>query len=291
MANQYRIITDATADLPLAMVKELEIAVVPMEYVLDGQVCTYAPADDETSIKEFYAALRNGKMANTSQINGLVYQQIFEEYLSRGEDILYIAFSSGLSATKYAAELCMEELREKYPERKLVCIDSLCASAGEGLLVYTAVQKQKAGMTLDELTTWLTENLLHLCHWVTVDDLNFLKRGGRISASTAVVGSMLQIKPIIHVDDEGHLINVGKARGRKKSLQTLAEEMENTYLPEQNELVLIGHGDSYEDAAYLKSIIQEKYRQLDVRIVPIGPIIGAHAGPGVIALFFYGTKR
>ena len=291
MANQYRIITDATADLPLSMVKELEIAVVPMEYVLDGQVCAYAPAADETAIKEFYAALRNGKTANTSQINGLVYEQIFEEYLSRGEDILYIAFSSNLSATKHVAALCMEELKEKYPERELVCFDSLCASAGEGLLVYTAVQKQKAGCSLDELTAWLKENAGHLCHWFTVDDLNFLKRGGRISASTAVVGSVLQIKPVLHVDDEGRLINMAKARGRKKSLHMLFEEMEKTYWPAQHPLVLIGHGDSYEDAAYLGSLIQEKYPQAVVKIVPIGPIIGAHVGPGVIALYFWGKKR
>ena len=289
--NGYVIVTDSTADLTQTIVQDLGILVLPMEYILDGTVCHYAPTDDESDITAFYQALKGGKMAQTSQVSPMTYYAYFRPILERGQDILYIAFSSGLSATYETACQVIAELQKEFPQRRILAVDSLCASAGEGLLVYAAAQKQKQGLDMETLYQWLLQNRLHLCHWFTVDDLAFLKRGGRISASTAMVGDILQIKPVMHVDDAGHLVPVSKAHGRKKSLHALAQAMQKSCIPAENEVIFIGHGNSVEDATLLKKLIATSFPQFFVQIVPIGPIIGAHAGPGVIALFFFGSPR
>ena len=287
----YQIITDATVDLSLEMEKELDICIIPMEVEIDGQAFTFSPSEGNLSSKNFFTAMREGKKARTSQINPMVYREYFERYLSQGMDILYLCFSSGLSSSIQSARIAMKELAEAYPQRKLLCVDSLCASAGEGLFVYTAVMKKRKGMELLALHSWLEEHKLNLCHWFTVDDLQHLRRGGRISATTAVVGTALQIKPVLHVDDEGHLINMAKVRGRKKSLTALAEHMEEAWTPELDDTIFISQGDCPEDAAYLSDAIRRFAPDAKITVFDMGPIIGAHAGPGVVALFFWGSKR
>ncbi|WP_343209487.1 DegV family protein [Anaerolentibacter hominis] len=287
----YQIVTDATADLTQDVVQALGIDVIPMEYDIDGEVHTFAPGGSDISLETFYSQLRDGRQAHTSQINPLVYKEHFERYLAQGMDVLYICFSSGLSATIQGAHTCIQKLQEKYPDRRIYCVDSLCASSGEGFFVYSAKKKQDEGMEIEELNQWLNDHRLNVCHWFTVDDLGHLRRGGRISSATAIMGTALQIKPILHVDEEGHLINMFKVRGRKKSLSGLMEHMSQTWTPELGTEVFIGHGDCPADADYLASLIRDKHPQAQVSIFPIGPIIGAHAGPGVVALFFWGSSR
>lgn len=211
--------------------------------------------------------------------------------LAEGEDVLYIAFSSGLSGTCQSAFIAKQQLEEQFPGRRVEVFDSLAASMGEGLLVYLAAQQQKAGLTLDQLLAWLKENVLHLCHWFTVDDLNHLKRGGRVSAATALVGTMLGIKPVLHVDDEGHLIPVSKVRGRKQSLDELVRKMAETVLDPAGQTVFISHGDCLADAQYVEKRIRETLGVKKFYINFIGPVIGAHSGPGTVALFFLGQHR
>lgn len=203
--------------------------------------------------------------------------------------MLILAFSSGLSTTCQSARLSAQELSEKYPERKVYAVDTLCASLGQGLLVWHAVQEKNKGKSIEAVREWVEENKLRLCHWFTVDDLHFLKRGGRISAATAVVGSMLSIKPVLHVDDEGHLINVGKARGRGASLTALVDKMEETAI--DVDTVFISHGDCLADAEKVKDMVEERFGTREIVINHVGPVIGAHSGPGTLALFFLGTQR
>lgn len=289
--DDYVIISDATTDLAIEHAQKANIKIIAMPIELDCQPYSYSPCGGDISIKDFYDQLRAGKTAHTSQINVAVYSAVFEEYLKNNQDVIYIAFSSGLSNTILAAKTAIEELSAKYPERKIYCVDSLCASVGEGLMVYFAAQKRDEGLSIDELYNWVLENRLHLCHWFTVEDLEYLRKGGRISATAAAVGTMIQIKPVMHVDDEGHLINVSKVRGRKKSLTAMVEAMKQTFLPDQSKTVFIGHGDSIEDANFVKDHVLDSFPDTEIHIMPIGPIIGAHTGPGVIALFFIGTKR
>ena len=289
--NPYVIITDATADLPADIAAELGVTVIPMEFQLSGQTYEHFADAHVIPIPDVYNRLRNGEPASTSQINAYTYVQYFEPFFQEGKDILYIAFSSGLSGTQQAAVIAANELTEKHPELKFSCVASLCASMGEGLFLYTASTKKECGLLFDELNQWLLDNRLHLCHWFTVDDLNHLKRGGRISGATAAIGSILNIKPVMHVDDEGHLIAVSKVRGRKKSLISLVDHMEKTYYPDKNDIIFIGHGDSLEDAEFVRDLVQEKFGISNILIGYIGPVIGAHSGPGTIALFFFGSQR
>ena len=289
--NPYKIVTDATVDMSAELEKELDIHILPMEVEVDGQPFTFSPREGNLSSQAFFKALREGKKASTSQINPVVYRECFETYLSQGMDILYICFSSGLSSTIQSAKIAMEEMAEAYPDRKILCVDSLCASAGEGLFVYTAAKKKQAGMEFLELYQWLEDNKLHLCHWFTVDDLQHLRRGGRVSATTAIVGTALQIKPVLHVDNEGHLINMAKVRGRKKSLSALADHLKETWTPEVDDAIFISQGDCPEDAAYVADCIRRFAPDAEITVFDMGPIIGAHAGPGVVALFFWGNSR
>ena len=246
---------------------------------------------DFVILTAFYQLLRQGQVATTSAINVAQYTDALEPLLQAGKDVLVLAFSSGLSTTYNSSRIAVEELSEKYPERKIYTVDTLCASLGQGLLVYLAVKEQKKGRSIEEVRDWVEENKLHLCHQFTVDDLHFLKRGGRISATTAVVGSMLQIKPVLHVDNEGHLINIAKARGRQASLKALVDKMEKTAIDPANQVVFISHGDCLEDAHTVEKMVKERFGVKEVYINYVGPVIGAHSGPGTLALFYVGSER
>ena len=253
-----------------------------------GQTIADSVSEDT---KAFYEAMRQGESATTSAANPDAWANAMEPVLAQGKDVLVIAFSSGLSTTYQSAVIAADELREKYPDRKIAVVDSLCASLGQGLLCWHAARKQDEGLSLEALTAWLEEHKLNLCHWFTVDDLAYLKRGGRISAATALVGTLLNIKPVLHVDDEGHLVSVSKSRGRKASLQAMVDQMEKSALPGENDYIMICHGDCYEDAQLLANMCKEKLGVKEVFIGYTGAVIGSHSGPGTLALFFLGSKR
>ncbi len=288
---EYQIITDSTTDLSSEMINELGIHVIPLCYIMGGKTLHNIPGGGEMDEHTFYEKLRGGETSTTAQINTEEFLQQFTPVLEEGKDILYLAFSSGLSGTCQSAMIAKQELQEKYSDRRIEVFDTLCASMGEGLLVYHAAMLQKAGKDIDEVLAWLKENVLRLCHWFTVDDLNHLKRGGRVSAATALVGTMLGIKPVLHVDDEGHLIAVSKVRGRKQSLDALVKKMEETAIEPKEQTIFISHGDCLEDAQYVAEQVREKMGTVDIKINFIGPVIGAHSGPGTVALFFLGSRR
>ena len=289
--SEYVLITDSSADLSQEMVQELGVTVLPLSFTIQGKTYRNYPDNREMDLPLFYDMLRAGELATTSVVNVAEYTQAVEPILQEGKDVLILAFSSGLSSTYQASVLAAGELREKYPDRKIYTVDTLCASLGQGLLVYLAAQEQRKGKSIEEVRDWAEETKLHLCHQFTVDDLHFLKRGGRISATTAVVGSMLQIKPVLHVDNEGHLINIGKARGRQASLKALVDKMEKTVTEEGRKTVFISHGDCRKDAVTVADMVRERFGTQDIRINFVGPVIGAHSGPGTLALFYLGTER
>ncbi len=289
--SEYVLITDSSADLSQEMVQELGVTVLPLSFTIQGKTYRNYPDNREMDLPLFYDMLRAGELATTSAVNVAEYTQAVEPILQEGKDVLILAFSSGLSSTYQASVLAAGELREKYPDRKIYTVDTLCASLGQGLLVYLAAQEQRKGKSIEEVRDWTEETKLHLCHQFTVDDLHFLKRGGRISATTAVVGSMLQIKPVLHVDNEGHLINIGKARGRQASLKALVDKMEKTVTEEGRKTVFISHGDCRKDAVTVADMVRERFGTQDIRINFVGPVIGAHSGPGTLALFYLGTER
>ena len=289
MNKNFVLLTDSSADLDASLASELDVEVMPLTVSVDGG--EYVPGN-ELDIKGFYDSLRAGKSATTSAINLDTALVIMDKYLSEGRDLLYVAFSSGLSSTAQTGMLAADEMREKYPDRKIYVVDSLCASLGQGLLVYYASQLRSEGKSIEEVRDWLEVNKLNLSHWFTVDDLHHLKRGGRVSAATAVVGTMLSIKPVLHVDNEGHLVNVSKARGRKPSIQALAAKLGETGIGDPaDQVIYISHGDCLEDAEYLAGIIREKYNPKKIVIGYVGAVIGAHSGPGTLALFFLGKER
>ena len=289
--SEFVLMTDSSADLSQEMVQELGVTVLPLSFTIQGKVYRNYPDNREMDLPLFYDMLRAGELATTSAVNVAEYTQAVEPILQEKKDVLILAFSSGLSSTYQASVLAAEELREKYPDRKIYTVDTLCASLGQGLLVYLAVQEQRKGRSIEEVRDWAESTKLHLCHQFTVDDLHFLKRGGRISATTAVVGSMLQIKPVLHVDNEGHLINIGKARGRQASLKALVDKMEKTVTEEGRKTVFISHGDCRKDAVTVADMVRERFGTQDIRINYVGPVIGAHSGPGTLALFYLGTER
>lgn len=286
--SEYKIITDSGCDLPKEMLSKLSVQAVPLIVNFRGEALE--DSVDE-GIKEIYAGLRDGEAATTSAVNPDRWMEEMEGVLAEGQDVLVIAFSSGLSTTYQSAVIAAGELKEKYPDRKILVVDSLAASLGQGLLVWYACKKKDEGLSVEELATWVEENKLHLCHWFTVDDLMYLKRGGRISAATALVGTMLKIKPVLHMDDEGHLINMSKARGRKAAIDALAEKAVELGANYDNSTMFICHGDCIEDAEYLAKLAKEKCGAKEVFIGYTGAVIGSHSGPGTLALFFMGDHR
>jgi DegV family protein with EDD domain len=284
----YQIITDSCCDLPAEKISELNIRVIPLNLLFRGESRLDAVTDE---IKEVYDGLRAGESASTSAVNPEGWTSVIEPVLKEGKDALVLTFSSGLSTTYQSAVIAANELAEQYPDRKINVVDTLCASLGQGLLVMYACQKRDEGLDLDQLTQWVDENKGNLCQWFTVDDLMYLKRGGRVSAATALVGTMLKIKPVLHVDEEGHLINVAKVRGRKASIEALANKVGQLGLPGKNDLITICHGDCIDDAKYLEQLLKEKYGTKEVFIGYTGAVIGSHSGPGTLAIFFLGNKR
>ena len=287
MAN-YQIITDSGCDLPQSLLDTLDVKAVPLYVNFRG---AEQPDSVDEGIKELYAGLRGGEAATTSAVNPDRWAAMIEPSLAEGKDAVVIAFSSGLSTTYQSAVIAGRELMEKYPERKVHVVDSLCASLGQGLLVWYACKKRDEGLSAPELAQWLEEHKLNLCHWFTVDDLMYLKRGGRISAATAVLGTMLSIKPVLHMDDEGHLINVSKARGRKASIDALAKKFSELDGGFDNSTVFISHGDCEEEAKYLAEKVKAEYGVKEVVIGYVGAVIGSHSGPGTLAFFFLGKHR
>lgn len=289
--SDFVILTDSSADLGADMAAQLDIQVLPLSFTIQGVTYHNYPDNHEMDPAVFYSMLRKGEQATTSAVNVAQYTEALEPLLQAGEDVLVLAFSSGLSATYNSSRLAVEELKEKYPDRKLYTVDTLCASLGQGLLVYLAAKEREQGKSIEEVRDWVEAHKLNLCHQFTVDDLHFLKRGGRISATTAVLGSMLQIKPVLHVDDEGHLINIAKARGRAASLKALVDKMEITAIDPKDQIVFISHGDCLADAEMVAQMVKDRMGVQQVYINYVGPVIGAHSGPGTLALFYVGTER
>lgn len=288
--EKYILTTDNTTDFAKDYFEKNGLEWMFLTYTLDGE--NYGKENDLPS-KEFYAKMRNGSMPVTSQVNPAIAKEEFRKCLNRSKNIIHIAFSSGLSGTYNSACLAAEELMEEEPDCRITVIDSLAASLGEGLLVYYALQKKNEGMEYDELVEWIEAHKLNIVHNFTVDDLFHLYRGGRVSRATAIVGTMVNIKPVLHVDNEGHLIPVGKVRGRKKALLALVDNMEKQIgsWRDKNDIVFISHGDCLDDAEYVKKLVQERFGIEKFMIEPVGSTIGAHTGPGVVALFYMGEVR
>lgn len=286
--RDYVITVNSTVDVPKEWLEERHVPVIPLKYTIDGE--TYTDMEG-LSAKEFFDKLREGKMSTTSQVNPEEAAAELEPYIKEGKDILHLGFSSGLSGTLNSMKIAGEMLEEKYPEAKVIVIDTLCACLGEALLLYKALQQKEKGMNIDELAQWVEENKLHVCHNVTVDDLNHLHRGGRVSKTTAVLGTLVQIKPIIHMDDNGKLQVIGKERGRKKSLNKIVDMAVEQSKGWDNDIIMITHGDCIEDAEYVAKLVREKMGIDNILINNIGTVIGSHTGPGVVAVFCMGNKR
>ena len=284
------IVTDSCCDLPYSYIKENYIQMISMNIEMNE----IEIKDDLAKTKEyeaFYESILNGLMPKTSQINTFEFKEIFEKYIKEGKSILYIGFSSALSGCVNSAYLAEKEVKGEYPDAQIVIVDSKCASMGQGLLIYYAVEAFKQGKSLEEVVSWIEQNKLKLNHWFTVTDLNYLFRGGRVSKTAATLGTLLQIKPILHVDDEGRLIPVEKVKGRKKSLKALVEKVKENIVEPENQIIFISHGGVLEEAHQIKKAILEECHVKDVWINYIGAAVGSHAGPGTIAIFFMGEKR
>ncbi len=289
--RDYVIYTDSSADFDKKMIEELGVKVLSLSFTIDGQTRQDDPFNPKYSLKEFYDEMRADHLPSTSQLNVTEFLVAFNDDLAAGKDILYLGFSSGLSGTVNSGAIAAAELQETHPGSKIVVVDTLCASLGQGLLVYLAVQQKKAGKSLDEVAEWTEANKLNLVHWFTVEDLKYLKNGGRVSSAAAFFGTMLNIKPVLHVDNEGHLIPMEKVRGRKQSLDALADRMQATAIKPEDQYVFISHADSLEDAKYLRDEIKKRMHVKEFYLNNIGPVIGSHSGPGTMALFFVGTER
>ena len=292
MPMDFEIVTDSSSNLVEEMIDDFDLHVLPLTFMVDGEEYQSYLKGQHTDLKQFYTMMREGKVITTSLPNLAESEALMRGLLEQGRDILYLGFSSGLSGTFEATELLMRDLAAEFPERTLLAVDTLAASGGEGLLVWHAVQRARAGAPIGEVRDWVEENKLHLAHWFTVDDLMFLFRGGRVSKTAAWAGTMLNIKPVMHVDDEGHLIPLEKVRGRKKSLNALVDHMEKSAVqPIDQQMVFITHGDCLEEAEYVAEQVKERFGVKEVVINYVDPVIGAHSGPGTMALFFLADKR
>ena len=289
--RDYVIMTDSCCDLTDQMARELELEVLPLTMHMDGQDYPNDLAGTAISNQEFYKRIRAGKLATTSAVNVGQFQDAMRRVLESGRDIVCVCFSSALSTTYQSAVIAAEDLRAEFPEAEIHVVDSLSASLGQGLLLYLAVEQKRKGLTAAELAKWVEDNRLTVCHWFTVDDLNFLKRGGRVSATTALLGTMLSIKPIMHTSDEGKLVPVSKARGRKAAIAALLDKIEDLSIHPEKQTMFICHADCEEDAKAVAKTIQDRFGTPTVHINYIGPVIGSHTGPNTMGIFFVGTQR
>ena len=289
--DDFVILTDSCCDMTARMAADLELEVLPLSLNMEDRVYHNYLDGREIGFQDFYARLRAGALATTSAISVGVFDEAMRKILDSGRDVLYLAFSSALSTTYQSAVIAADDLREAYPGRKIFVVDTLSASLGQGLLVYLCVQEKRKGKTIDQVHVFAEETKAKVCHWFTVDDLMYLKRGGRISAATALVGTMLKVKPVLHVDNEGHLINMFKVRGRKASLEAIANKLGELGGNYDNSTVFICHGDCIEDAKYVENILKTKYGVKEVLINYTGAVIGSHSGPGTMAVFFLGDHR
>lgn len=287
--SNYQIYVDSACDIPAELLKKWNVKYVQLSVLFTDTNETYN--DFELEPKVLYDGLRAGRVAKTSAVNSGMFREIFEEEFKAGNDVFYLGFSSGLSSTSETGIMAGREVAEEYPERRFIGVDSLAASAGYGLLLYLAVQKRDAGATMDELKEYVEERIPHMAHWFTVDDLQYLKRGGRISAAAAFVGGALKIKPVLHVDDEGHLVNVSKVRGRKASIQAIVDRYAETAEHPEVGPLFVSHGDCIEDVQYLEKLLKEKFGLGFDQIVSVGPVIGSHSGPGTLAFFFEAKNK
>lgn len=288
--SEVVLLADSCCDLPPSFFTEYNIPYVSLSFSFKGKEY-FDDMGQTVSLSDFYNAVRDGEMPTTSQINVQAYLDFFKRHVQPGQSAVYLAFSSGLSGSCQSAFMAVNQLKEENPAWDIVVVDSLAASMGEGLLMYHAAQLHKQGKSRDEIVQWLESNKLRLAHWFTVEDLHHLRRGGRLSATSAVIGTLLQIKPVLHVDNEGHLIPMSKVRGRKNSLEALAQKLSDTIEHPDEQVIFISHGDSLGDAEYLARLIRDRVPVQDIMIHGIGPVIGSHSGPGTIALFFLGSGR
>lgn len=287
----YTIVTDSSANLPFTLIEQYNIRVLPLTYRLrEVEHLSYIP-NQPMDMPDFYNKLRSGETITTSCVSVDAFTKVFTELLSNNSDVLYIGFSSALSGTFQSASIAVADLKPQFPNRTILAVDSLAASLGQGLLVTYAARKKEQGESIHQVYQWLIDNRLYMCHWFTVDDLFHLKRGGRISSATAVVGSLLNIKPVLHVDNSGRLVPISKVRGRKKSLNELVRYMEETAIDPEKQTIYISHGDCEEDAWYVAELVRNKFGVKDILIDFVEPVIGAHSGPGTVALFFLGRHR
>ncbi len=290
MEQSYVIFSDISADIPADYAKENDIRFISMRYSLGDEDRVCEEIEAEEILKRFYDGQRNGDLTRTSQISPQIYMDVFTPVLEEGRDILYLALSSGLSSTYQSSCLAAGQLREQFPEREIVCVDSLAATGGMGLLLEAAVQNRKEGMALLKNGKWLEENRLHVCHWFMVEDLMYLKRGGRVSAATAVVGSALNIRPVLKIEEDGTLKNFAKARGTKRALNSLVDYYEAASDKKPGERIYVLHADSRENAEYLEEKVKQINPQCSVTKMMLSPIIGAHTGPGMCAVVHFGRR-
>ena len=283
--------TDSCSDLNSEMVEQMGLQIVPLSVEIEGNVYRHYPDERELSIKKFYTMLRDKKIAKTSLVNVGAFMEFFEPIVKAGDDVLYIGFSSALSGTLQSSKVAAEELRTQYPNSKIVIVDSLSASMGQGLLIWYAYQMKRAGKSIDEIAEWVEANKLNLCHLFTVDDLGTLKRGGRLSDTQAFLGALLKIKPILHVSNEGKLVPLKKARGREFSLVAMVDLIEERITDAENQTIFISHGDCLEEAKEVGKMVQDRFKVKDIVYGYVGPVVGAHSGPGTIAVFFMGSHR
>ena len=287
--NNFVICTDSASDIKKEILESWGVQSISLTLRFTGEDKVYY--NDEVDVLEFYNKMRAGGVAKTAAINTEEFSAMFEPILSSGSDVLYLGFSSGLSTTYNSGRLAAEALAAKYPERKIVTVDTLAASAGEGLLVRLAVNKKNSGASIEETADYVKAMIPKLCHWFTVDDLVYLKRGGRISSAAAFFGNALGIKPVLHVDDEGHLVNVSKVRGRKSAVNMLAEKYTELADDREGGIIYISHADCMRDVEQLANTIKQKHGASVEIVTDVGPVIGAHSGPGTLALFFVGKNK
>ena len=287
--NEYVIFADSACDLNRGLLGEWGVPFEALTYKFDGSEKVYI--NDEMPAKDFYQKMREGGVAKTAAVNPDTFKKIFEDTFKEGKDILYLGFSSGLSTTYNSARIALNDLKDSYPDRKFVAVDTLAASAGIGIIIRLALDKRAEGLSLEDNAAYIESIKLNLCHWFTVDDLVYLKRGGRVSPAAAFFGNMIGIKPVLHVDNEGHLVPVSKVRGRKTALSAMADKYGELALDKENGLVYISHGDCEGDANILADMLSERYGAKVSIITDVGPVIGAHSGPGTLALFFLGSER